>query len=61
MHMGGTTIHDYNAGVYIICISFQTTFLRPFMQSTENSLNPISELVEVTEEPVSKWRNFQVG
>lgn len=39
--------------------SGKTTFLQPFMESTKNSLNPISELVEVTEEPVSKWRNCQ--
>ena len=30
------------------------------MESSSNQSNPVSDLVEVHEEPVAKWRNLQV-
>ena len=30
------------------------------MEGNSNAKNPISDLVEVHEEPVAKWRNLQV-
>ena len=46
--------------VIIQFIALQTTFLAPFMESSPNQSTPISDLVEVHEEPVAKWRNLQV-
>ena len=46
--------------VTIKFITLQTTFLAPFMRDSSNQSNPISDLVEVHEEPVAKWRNLQV-
>ena len=39
---------------------FQSTFLRPFKETCSEAANPLSDLVEVCDEPVDKWRNLQV-
>ena len=38
--------------------SGKTTFLKPFLSAGECGPNPITDLVEVIPEPVSKWRNL---
>jgi len=39
--------------------SGKTTFLSPFMVNNSDPSSPLSELVEVYEEPVAKWRNLK--
>ena len=38
--------------------SGKSTFLGPFKETCSESTNPLSDVVEVCDEPVDKWRNF---
>jgi len=56
---GPTSQRPYTVVVEGNIGSGKTTFLAPFMRDSSNQSNPISDLVEVHEEPVAKWRNLQ--